>query len=62
MDRAGAVVSRADLLSAVWGYQQDVNTRTVDFHVSELRAKLEPDPARPVHIITVRKTGYRFEG
>jgi two-component system response regulator RegX3 len=46
----------------VWGYQQDVSTRTVDLHVSELRAKLEPNPARPVHIVTVRKTGYRFEG
>jgi DNA-binding response OmpR family regulator len=62
MDRAGAVVPRGDLLSAVWGYQQDVSTRTVDLHVSELRAKLEPNPAQPVHIITVRKTGYRFEG
>jgi DNA-binding response OmpR family regulator len=62
MDRPGAVVPRGDLLSAVWGYQQDVSTRTVDIHVSELRAKLEPNPAQPVHIITVRKTGYRFEG
>jgi two-component system, OmpR family, alkaline phosphatase synthesis response regulator PhoP len=62
MDRAGAVVPRGDLLSAVWGYQQDVSTRTVDIHVFELRAKLEPNPAQPVHIITVRKTGYRFEG
>jgi two-component system, OmpR family, alkaline phosphatase synthesis response regulator PhoP len=61
MDRAGAVVPRGELLSAVWGYQQDINTRTVDLHVSELRAKLEPNPARPVHIITVRKTGYRFD-
>jgi DNA-binding response OmpR family regulator len=62
MDRAGAVVPRGDLLTDVWGYQQDISTRTVDLHVSELRAKLEPNPARPVHIITVRKTGYRFEG
>ena len=62
MDRAGAVVSRGDLLSAVWGYQGDVSTRTVDIHVSELRAKLEQNPAQPVHIITVRKSGYRFEG
>jgi two-component system alkaline phosphatase synthesis response regulator PhoP len=62
MDRAGAVVPRSKLLSAVWGYQQHVSTRTVDIHVSELRAKLEPNPAQPVHIITVRKTGYRFEG
>ena len=62
MDRSGAVVSRGELLSAVWGYHQDVSTRTVDIHVSELRAKLEPNPAQPIHIITVRKTGYRFEG
>jgi DNA-binding response OmpR family regulator len=62
MDRAGSVVPRSDLLSAVWGYQHDVSTRTVDIHVSELRAKLEPNPAQPMHIITVRKAGYRFEG
>ena len=62
MDRAGAVVPRGDLLRAVWGYSEDVSTRTVDIHVSELRAKLEQNPAQPVHIITVRKTGYRFEG
>jgi DNA-binding response OmpR family regulator len=62
MDRAGAVVPRADLLSVVGGYQQDISTRTVDLHVSVLRAKLEPSPTQPVHIITVRKTGYRFEG
>jgi two-component system, OmpR family, alkaline phosphatase synthesis response regulator PhoP len=61
MDRVGAVVPRGDLLSAVWGYQGDVSTRTVDIHVSELRAKLEPNPAQPRHIITVRKAGYRFE-
>lgn len=61
MDRAGTVVPRGELLSASWGYQHDVNTRTVDIHVSELRSKLESNPAQPVHIITVRKAGYRFE-
>ena len=61
MDRTGVVVPRGDLLAAVWGYQHDVSTRTVDIHISELRAKLEPNPANPVHIITVRKSGYRFE-
>jgi two-component system alkaline phosphatase synthesis response regulator PhoP len=61
MDRPGTVVPRGDLLGVVWGYQHDVSTRTVDIHVSELRAKLEPNPAQPVHIITVRKAGYRFE-
>jgi DNA-binding response OmpR family regulator len=62
MDRSGTVVPRGELLRAVWGYQHDVSTRTVDIHVSELRAKLEPNPAQPMHIITVRKAGYRFEG
>lgn len=61
MDRAGTVVPRGELLSVVWGYSQDISTRTVDLHVSELRGKLETNPAQPVHIITVRKTGYRFE-
>lgn len=61
MDKAGTVVPRGELLKAMWGYQQDVNTRTVDIHVSELRSKLEVNPAQPVHIITVRKAGYRFQ-
>ncbi len=62
LDRSGSVVSRGELLSAVWGYQQDVSSRTVDIHISELRAKLERNPGQPTHIITVRKTGYRFQG
>jgi DNA-binding response OmpR family regulator len=61
LDRAGSVVSRRELLSAVWGYHQDVSSRTVDIHISELRAKLERNPGQPAHIITVRKTGYRFQ-
>ena len=61
MNRGGAVTTRNELLSEVWGYQSDVSTRTVDIHVSELRRKLERDPAKPRHILTVRKTGYRFE-
>jgi two-component system alkaline phosphatase synthesis response regulator PhoP len=61
MNRRGAVTTRTELLSEVWGYQSDVSTRTVDIHVSELRKKLEKNPAEPQHILTVRKTGYRFE-
>lgn len=38
-----------------------VISRTVDTHVAELRRKLEPDPARPRYIITVRKSGYRLD-
>jgi two-component system response regulator MtrA len=61
IDRGGAVATRNELLAEVWGYQSDVNTRTVDIHVSELRRKLEVNAAEPKHILTIRKTGYRFE-
>lgn len=57
----GRVVSRQDLLREVWGHRAAVVTRTVDSHVSELRQKLEVDPAKPEHIHTVWKVGYRFE-
>jgi DNA-binding response OmpR family regulator len=62
MDRGGAVATRLELLREVWGHSAAVLTRTVDYHVAELRRKLEEDPARPRHIVTVRKAGYRFEG
>jgi len=56
----GAAVSRLDLLGRVWGYPSAVVTRTVDTHVAELRRKIEANPARPRHILTVRKLGYRL--
>jgi len=59
--RRGAVASRMELLTEVWGYSAAVLSRTVDTHVAELRRKLEPDPAAPEHILTVRKAGYRLE-
>ena len=58
--RLGDVVSRAELLRDVWGYGDDVVTRTVDTHVAELRRKLEDDPARPRWIVTVPRAGYRL--
>jgi two-component system, OmpR family, alkaline phosphatase synthesis response regulator PhoP len=58
--RRGNVVGRIELLREVWGYGSDVVSRTVDTHVGELRRKLETDPARPRHILTVRKSGYRL--
>jgi DNA-binding response OmpR family regulator len=57
----GAACSRHDLLRDVWGHKAEVETRTVDTHIGELRRKLEDDPARPLHILTVRKFGYRLE-
>ena len=56
----GAAVSRETLLREAWGYRNPVPTRTVDTHVSTLRAKLEKEPGRPRHILTVRKVGYRL--
>ncbi len=59
--RGGAVASRTELLTEVWGYSASVLSRTVDTHVAELRSKLEQDAAQPKHILTVRKAGYRLE-
>ena len=59
--RRGAVASRVELLSEVWGHSSAVLTRTVDTHIGELRRKLENDPSVPTHILTVRKTGYRLQ-
>jgi two-component system, OmpR family, alkaline phosphatase synthesis response regulator PhoP len=62
IDHRGAVVSRHDLMCQVWGYDATVVSRTVDTHIVELRRKLEADPSRPQHILTVRKAGYRLKG
>jgi two-component system response regulator MtrA len=59
--REGAVMSRIELLREVWGSAGDVQTRTVDSHMAELRRKLEENPADPRHFLTVWKVGYRFE-
>jgi two-component system alkaline phosphatase synthesis response regulator PhoP len=59
--RRGAVATRLELQKEVWEYEADVMTRTVDMHVAELRRKLESNPAKPRHILTVRKVGYRLE-
>ena len=59
--RDGAVASRIELMGEVWGHSSAVISRTVDTHIAELRRKLESNPARPRHIITVRKSGYRLD-
>jgi two-component system response regulator RegX3 len=57
-------VSREELLHKVWGYARDlgIETRTVDIHIAKLRRKIEPDPAQPRHLVTVRGAGYRLLG
>ena len=59
--RRGAVASRVELLTEVWGYSAAVLSRTVDTHVAELRRKLEDDLQAPRHLLTVRKAGYRLQ-
>jgi DNA-binding response OmpR family regulator len=54
------IFSRGELLNEAWGYENYPSTRTVDNHVLRLRQKLESDPARPVHFLTVHKVGYKF--
>ena len=59
---AGRVLTRAQLIDRVWGSDYVGDTKTLDVHVKRLRAKIEPDPAAPQHLLTVRGLGYKFEG
>jgi DNA-binding response OmpR family regulator len=60
VENAGRVLSRAELLNDVWGYDSYPNTRTVDNQILKLRQKLERDPAQPHHFLTVHGAGYKF--
>ena len=55
------VLSRDLILERVWGWDYGGGSRTVDVHVRWLREKIEPDPANPTRIVTVRGVGYRLE-
>lgn len=58
----GMTLTRDLILERVWGWDFGGGTRTVDVHIRGLREKIEPDPADPARIVTVRGVGYRFEG
>jgi two-component system response regulator RegX3 len=58
---AGRVLTRGQLIDRVWGADYVGDTKTLDVHVKRLRAKLEPDPTNPRHLLTVRGLGYKFE-
>src|SRR5262249_35034000 len=58
---SGRVLTRMQLIDRVWGADYVGDTKTLDVHIKRLRAKVEQDPARPMHIITVRGLGYKFE-
>ncbi len=57
---AGRVMTRAQLIDRVWGSDYVGDTKTLDVHVKRLRSKIEPYPARPVKLVTVRGLGYKF--
>ena len=60
LEHRGRVVTRDDALTHVWGYDATPTTRTVDVHIAGLRQKLEADPRRPRHILTVHGRGYKL--
>jgi DNA-binding response OmpR family regulator len=62
IEHRGEVVTRDQLLDAVWGYDSFPLTRTVDMHIAKLRQKIEDTPSNPRHVLTVHRIGYKFAG
>jgi DNA-binding response OmpR family regulator len=60
VEARGSVLSREQIQTAVWGQNHHGTLRTIDNFLLQLRQKLEPDPQRPQHLVTVRGVGYRF--
>lgn len=60
LKNADQVINRDDLMMVVWGYNSDVNTRTLDMHIVRLRKKIEDNPDKPHYLQTVRGVGYKF--
>jgi len=61
MQNRGQTLTREQLLLRVWKYESLGSSRTVDVHIARLRQKIEDDPDRPIRIVTIRGTGYRFD-
>jgi len=59
---AGRVMTRGQLIDRIWGADYVGDTKTLDVHIKRLRTKIEPDPASPRYLITVRGLGYKFDG
>jgi len=57
----GRVLTRGQLIDRVWGADYVGDTKTLDVHVKRLRGKIEPDPANPAYLVTVRGLGYKYE-
>ncbi|HXH56781.1 response regulator transcription factor [Iamia sp.] len=60
LEHAGRVLTRDTLIDRIWGHDYVGDTKTLDVHIKRLRAKVEPDPAHPTLIITIRGLGYKY--
>ncbi|NMB23049.1 MAG: response regulator transcription factor, partial [Corynebacterium sp.] len=58
---AGRVLTRGQLIDRIWGADYVGDTKTLDVHVKRLRSKIEEEPSRPRHLVTVRGLGYKYE-
>ncbi len=61
MRNAGSVLTRAQLIDRIWGLDYFGDTKTLDVHIKRLRSRIEADPKKPRHLVTVRGVGYRLE-
>lgn len=60
LDHPRKIIARKELLENVWHVKEDTDTRAIDNFIVRLRRYLEPDPAKPIHLLTIRGIGYRF--
>jgi len=61
LENVNRVLTRGQIIDRVWGSNYYGDTKTLDVHVKRLRSKIEEDPARPAHLVTVRGLGYKYE-
>ncbi len=61
LENRNRVLTRGQIIDRVWGSNYFGDTKTLDVHIKRLRSKIEEDPARPAHLLTVRGLGYKYE-
>jgi two-component system response regulator RegX3 len=61
LENVNRVLTRGQIIDRVWGANYYGDTKTLDVHIKRIRSKIEDDPARPEHLLTVRGLGYKFE-
>jgi len=61
LENVNRVLTRGQIIDRVWGSNYFGDTKTLDVHIKRIRSKIEEDPARPVHLLTVRGLGYKYE-